>query len=257
LTYRLIVRIWDTIDREQNGANPAYTEATRDFTYNYDAAVSPVTGLSATADPVLPAMNLAWSRAAQPDQWAILRDGIMIDQKNGSDLFVSGTAYAYSDKTMTGREQHTWSVLALVNSRQSASNPTVTGTVPVAFPWLMRADGTDACCFLNPKRDMAYLSNQELHALASDAPPVLITQSLGGYAGHVEGLMTDNIITGVTARQMRDRMRRLRNDPGVILNLFLTDETLQVAVYNINVSPDSTPSAVSYWASFDYVQAVY
>ncbi len=257
LTYRLVVRIWDTIDREANGNDAASVDAIRDFTYNYEATVSPVTGLAAADHPSVPAVNLTWSRATQPDFWAITRDGKLIpDSWTGSELFISGTSYGYTDLDCSCREEHVYAVLAIVNGKQSASNPTINITPRIAFPWLMRPDGTDAIALLNPKRDMKYLDSQELHQSIGDFPPMVITQSIGGYAGHVEGMLVSDVIS-VTAKAQRDRLRKIRKSPGTELILKTMDECLRVCAYNINVQPVSRPSGIDYFASFDYVQVVY
>jgi hypothetical protein len=255
--YRVTIRIWDTTDREQNGAIPTYAEKSIEFMVGYDAAVPPVTSLVAVQDASLPVVSLTWSRSTMPDWWTIIRDGKPIAQPMGLDLLAGSTNYAYVDRNANPRESHTYVVAAVVNNAQSSGNPTATLTVNASFPYLMRTDGTDAIALLNPSRDMAYMASQELHELISNGvPPVVITQSLGGYAGHVEGLLVDDVIPGVTAKQMRNRLRSIRSDPGVQMVLTNIDESLIVVVYNINVTPDSTPARVSYWASFDWVQVV-
>lgn len=260
-TYRVIVRVWDALERETNSGDPAWSEAFKDFTYNYDATVAPVTALAAAKSGDLPSVDLTWNRAAQPDFWAIVRDGVVVDRIAGYEAFVAGTSYKYTDLDAPGREEHTWSVLAIVDGVQSAANPTVDFMVNIDYPWLMRTDGTDAIALVGknarPQWSMAMQSNQELHEVLGDYPPVLITQSLGGYAGHVEGLLHGDVIPGVTAKQMRDRLKSIRDDPGIELVLMLADESIRVAIYNVTWTPDTSPGGVDYWAAFDYVQVVY
>lgn len=261
-TYRAIVRAWDTVERETNSGDPAYSESSVDFTYNYDAAVTAPTGLAAVqASSSVPSVVLTWSRTTMPDFWTVLRDGIVVARLTGAEAFVSGTSYTYTDREVTGRTAHVYSVMAVVNARQSASNPTANITVDILFPWLMRTDGTDAIALVGkgqrPNWSMELQSNQELQEVLGNYPPIVITQSLGGFAGHVEGMLAPDIITGVTSKQLKDRLKSIRDDPGIELILLLANETMRVAIYNVTWAPDTAPGRVDYWASFDYVQVVY
>jgi hypothetical protein len=255
VTYTLLVRVWDTVDREGTPGDKAYYEITRDFTYSYDATVNPVTSLNGTADPDYPFMVLTWNRSTQPDEWAIVRDDEIIeDSIIGADLFVSGTSYTYKDKWVPGRQNHVWKVMAIVNHKQSSANPTFTGKVDPTAPWLTRRDGSDAVIFLNPSHDESLESLQAVLETMGNRPGILVTQAIRGYMGHMEGVFADNIVTGLTARTMRNRFRAIRNDPGVPLTLYLVDETVKIVAYNMTVKPMAHPSGVFYYAAFDFME---
>lgn len=257
INYGVSVKVWDDQTREQNNDIPVYAEgpaAGYTFKLTYDAATATITGLTATPDTVLPVMNLQWSRSTMPDEWVIIRDGVEVDTVAGADLLVSGTTYAYTDVYATGRDTHTWAVAAKVNGKTSANNPTASAKVTLVAPWLMRPDRTDAVMFLNPDYDPEQTSVQELHRPSSDAPPILITQSINGYEGSMSGIFFDDIVPGVTAQTMRNRFRRMRNDPGTRLILMMVNENVPVVAYNMSVKPVAYNSKVGYLASFDFVQ---
>lgn len=259
LTYRVTVRIWDTVDREETPGDPVYVEATRDVTIAYDAAVAPVTGLNASSDPLFPIMNLTWSRSAVPTNWQIQRSddaGATWDyvaEYTGAELSTGGTNYAAKDTTAAPYTSYQWRVLA-VNATQSASNPTVSGEVRRLAPFLMRTDGTDVVLFMNPKRSKQNMDVQEVFTTLGDAPAFVVTQKLGGKAGHVEGELVDNVVSGLTAKGMSASLDRIRLDSGVPMILSVLNEQKVVVPYNINCDGVSVPSGIYYVASFDYVE---
>lgn len=254
--YRVIVRIWDTTDREQNGATPVYAEAYKDFEYDFDGTVQPVTSFVAALDPVVPKVSLTWERVSIPDFYAIVRDGMVIDYVTGASLQIGPTSYRYDDFTAGGRQEHTWNVRPIVDGKW-VDSPQVTHYLRVDFPWLFRTDGSDPVALYNPKRDMVLRNNQELHDVAGQHPPVLITQVLGGFAGHCEGLIVDDIIPGVTAQQMRDNFKRIRDDAGSPMQLMLVDESYLIVPYNMTYSPDPVATGLGYRVAFDWVAVDY
>lgn len=252
--YRFVIRVWDTVDREVNNGVQAYSEAFVDFVYAFDGTVVGVNNLAGSATPSSPGWVLTWKRTATPDFWVIMRDGLVVEQVLGIDLLVSGTDYKYTDRFAGGRTDHVWSVAAVVNGRMSATNPTVTGKIPIQYPWLMRLDGSDAIALMNPVREMNKRQSQELQELASNRPPVVVTQSIGQYAGKVSGLMMDETIPGVSADQMAARFESLREDSGIELVLLLVNRAMRVVAYNMDYQPQTSPSKVWYSAEFYFVQ---
>lgn len=254
-TYKIILRIWDNVDREQNGLDPVYTETSIGAVYQYLDAVLPVTGLTMTQLTDLPCAVLAWTRANAPDGWAIYRDGKLVEEKLGLGLFISGTSYKYTDCGADPRVTHTWTVIPIVNNRHSSNNPTVSGATTLRAPILMRADGTDAVALLNPDIPLVRQSNQELHDPLGNVPPVLITQSLKGNAGHAKGLIAaEGFSSGLAARTQRDRFDSMRDDSGVELRLVRADENMKVIAFNMTYDPRSVSGVVDYLCEFDFVQ---
>jgi hypothetical protein len=251
--YKVIVRIWDTTDREQNGSTPIYAEGSKDFTFAYDGTVLPITDFLGTLDPVVPKISLTWSRLDIPDWWAIIRDGQVIDYVSGDALQTGPTTFRYDDFGAGGRQTHTWIVRPIVDGAWN-DGPEFTANIIVNFPWLFRQDGSDPVALYNPQRDMFLRNSQELHDVVGDHPPVLITQVLGGMAGHLEGIIVDNIIPNVSAKEMRDNFMSIRRDAGTPMQLMLLDESMLVVPYNMTYSPLSSPNeGMAYKVSFDWV----
>lgn len=259
-TYRVTVRIWDTIDRETTPNDPVYVEATRDFTIAYDGAVTAPAAFGMSSDTVLPVAHLTFTRAATPDTWVLMRsdDGgttfKFVGEYVGSSLSTGGTNYALDDTTAGMYKQYVWKILAVVGGHMSASSPTVSGTVRRLAPFLMRTDQTDAVCFMNPKRSRAFNDVQELYETLGGADPVLVTQKLGRLTGHVEGTFNDNILTGVTADQMLNRFLRMRKDSGVKMVVAIANDTYTAVAFNFQYETLTDSGGITYWASFDWVE---
>ena len=201
---------------------------------------------------------MSWTRATAPDSFAIQRrdeDGNWkyVDEVLASEVSAGGTSYEYRDALAPSYEQLGWRVLAIVNERQSGTNPIVTGTVRRLAPVLMRPDGSDVCCFLNPERSRFYRNIQEIHEPMS-GPPVLVTQKLGGQSGSVSGLLTSDAIPGVTAKQMRKRYLSMRKDSGAELRLAIADEALAVVAYNMEIDILTDTEGITYSVSFDWFE---
>lgn len=255
-SYRLIVRVWDAVDREANNGVPIYSEATRDFTFVTSGTVSPVASLQFTDGFPYPYAQLTWTRAAGvPDFVAIERDGVIIARVPGVEVFTSGTSYLYKDKTTPPRQSHTWKVYNIVNNVSSSSNPTVTGTIKPITSWLMEVDGDNAVALFSKKIDMERQSETaKWDPKGQGVPPVLITQSIRGFEGHASGQLSNNIIPSLTARQQRDRFKAMILYPGVELLLYNFDEVMKVVVYNASYYPIAVEGDTEYIVDFDFFQ---
>lgn len=256
LSYQITVRVWDTIDRESTPGDPAYVEASKVVTYVYDATVAAATSLVGTLDPQYPWMALTWNRSVLPDNWTIYRDGKVIWTGEGDDLFVSGTSYAYTDRTADPRTPHTWMVVAVVNGKGSASSPTVTNTIIPATITLSMSDGTNPVLIWNPLADMSLSETSSVFQPAGAAPPVMITQSEHGYQGTVKGRLQDNpIVPAVTAMQWRDRYNQVKKNNGAKLLLTIIDMAFECFIANATIRPIMiAPGAVAYDVEFDFYQ---
>lgn len=254
-TYRLIIRVWDTIDREDVPDDKTYVEASRDFTLEYSGSVAAVTGFSGTIDAVRPQIQLDWTSTTAPDEFVLIRDGVVVKSLVPIEVFVSGTAYRYTDKDATPRTAHTWSIARKVNNVMSTSNPTANGTVKSITTLLSEVDGTREVFLLNPDVAAERAESSEVQYLLGSAPPVLISQSIRGYEGSVSGVLANDVISGLTAAQMKANLDWFKQRPGVVLRLVWVDQAMQIVIRNITYEPLPLPNGgVEYLASFDFFQ---
>lgn len=253
--YNVRVRVWDTLNREATPGDNAYVEVSRDFTFNDDITVVPVTGLALTPDGSRPWMQLDWQRVTQPDKFEIVRDKKPILNFEASSLFISGTSYRYTDKLADPRINHTWTVYAIVNNKRSASPDSEVGQVKTVSTYICEVDSTDGVLLLKPDNSPELKSINEVHEVLAETPPVLITQAIRGNEGKVSGRIADNTLTGRTARQQLASLKKWRDQQGIPLILYLIDETFQVVAYNITYKAIAkSGNQVQYQVSFDYFQ---
>jgi hypothetical protein len=107
--------------------------------------------------------------------------------------------------------------------------------------------------FLNPRRSRQYANIQELHEYIG-GPPVVVTQHLGMETGSVSGEFSDDIISGLTAKQMKNRFKRMREDAGQTMIVSIADEQFKAVPYNMQIDTITSASGISYMASFDWVR---
>lgn len=253
-TYQITLMVWDTVSREKNGIHAIYTQVTRDFTFDDDATVTPITNLVAAQDAPWPWVDLTFDHGVIADEYNIWRDDEVIEANvPASDLLVSGTSFAYRDRVVAPRINHTWSVQAVVNGKSSPKVTTSPMSVRLLAPMMMELDGSNPIFFLNPKVDPQSMMFQEVHQ-PLDSRPVLITQRLGGYEGKVEGVFADNIFPGVTARAMRNQFKRWKRTPGKTFYFYMVDEVMKIVPYNMDYRTQAKTEGIIYTAWFDFFE---
>jgi hypothetical protein len=256
-SYRLTVRAYDALDRERTPGDAPWAEATRDFTVNESATVAAVTTLAATAVAPYPWAQLTWNRATAPDSFNVVRDGeVVAEGLIAADLLVSGTQYRYEDRTAAANRSHVWSVQAVVNRVVSATNPTVTYTIPSYGVWLM--DNERAIqVFIAPapgSRDAGSWGMGEdgtTFTPLGATRPVRVTASLRGWEGTISGVLLN--MHGTDALTWQARLLRLRNRPGQELLLHAGSEAFRVVIANVVTGPTAVPPTTKAVA-FDFWQ---
>lgn len=234
-SYKLVVRVWDSVARESTPGDPVYTDASRNFTFNLDDTVDPVSSFTVTADSPRHTATLGWTRATAPDSYTILRDGVAVATNlDAADLLVSGTTYAYVDATASPRGNgHEWSVIAVVDGVSSDDNPTDTAILEPLGVWLSKVDGSDAICLWNSDLSRVDASESSaVHEPLGADNPVLITQARRGRAGQVDGVLYERADLPETMSDWLAAWEALRTPPGQTLVLVSMDSTLKVFIYN-------------------------
>lgn len=262
-TYIATVYVFDTITREATPGDPIYVSLTRNFTIGFAVVDSNVINLSVTSDPLYPHATLNWDRsgAVMPQSFVILRslDGGVtwtpVAEPTESEAFVSGVAYTYKDVSAPPYESVQWRVVPVASStgQMTTTYATVSGTVRRLAPFLYRPDGTDAVCFLNPKRSRVPNDVQEIMVTLS-GDPVLVTQTLGLRRGKVEGRLVEEALSGVSAGELFKRFMRLRRDSGAPMMVALANETIKCVAFNFEYDSVVDVKGITYLASFEWAE---
>lgn len=255
--YRLRVYVWDAVSREETAGDPSYVLAERDFVYQYSSSVSAVTGLTITQGSPFPFVQLDWTSGTAPDQFVILRDGVIIANVEAPEVLVSGTAYRYIDAVVGGRDQHTWEVRRIVNGQTSATSPTVSATVMNLSTWLARTDGSSPFMVVNASASIDQVDGGTVHAVLGDNPPVLIQEDLPDiYSGSVSGLIADGVVGTLTAKQMLANYNTLRSEAGTEMAMLWVNEGLRVVVFNFSKPmPIARANGSTEWlVEFDFME---
>lgn len=254
-TYRVVVRVWDTVDRVSTPGDPAYVEVTRDFTFAPSSSVATVDGLIATPSTIRPRMTLDWSRTTAPDGFVIFRDGEVVKELDAADALVSGSQYQYIDRKAPPRREHTWSVGAKVNGVVSSDNPTVTGLVKSVTTVLSDPDSDREVFLFNAQPSIGRGENSSVQYLLGDAAPVLITQSIRGYEGSLNGVLVSDVIPDLTADIQLDNFNWFRRRQGKVLLLSWVGKAFNVVCWNMSDNPIPRPDGTTeYLVSFDFVE---
>lgn len=254
-TYRCTLRVYDTQNRRATPGDPIYTEVVRDFTLDSSVATAPVTGLTGAADAVRAWWTLEWDRTGSKDFFYIIRDGVIVDQVDPTDVLVSGTHYRYVDRQAAARVAHTWSVAVKYDGIMSTGNPTTSGTPRLVTTHIADTAGGHEVFLLNPAVDAAQAESSEVHIILGQAPPVLITQALRGYEGTIGGVLADDTIPGLTAKQQLANLKYFKTNPGLPVVITWVDKIFKAVVYNVTDSPIPYPTGkVDYLVSASFFQ---
>ena len=254
-TYRVLVRVYDTEDRVNVPDDPIYVEVSRDFVFDLDPTIDPVTGLTGDPHTYLSRITLEWDRSTAPDYFVVLRDNKEVAELEPSDVLVSGTHYQYRDDDARPRHEHTWRVAAKVNGKTSSNNPGYTGIVKQITTSISEVDGDRRVFLFDPQVEAAKAETSEIHYILGEAPPILITQSIRGYEGEVSGVLLDDTVPGYTADGQLDDLLWMKENPGMVFRLNWLDKSLRIVIRNVNDTPIARPSGkVEYLASFEFFE---
>jgi hypothetical protein len=252
-TYTLNLRVWDNIDREATPGEFTWVHVNRNFTYDYDATIDPVTTLAATDLAPAPGVTLTWSRATAPDSFAIRRDGqIIAANLLPGPLSTGGITYAYVDPTPDPGRPVTWRVDSIVNGKTSSANPTVTKTLDTQGIWLTDG-GTIQVQIVGQEQGTWGMGEQSATYTPIGAQKTaLVTQALRGYEGTINGqiLSTD---TG-TLQEKFAALMTLKGGAGRVRWLTIEDSmTIPVLIRNVVAAPAPGQEPVMD-VSFDFYQ---
>lgn len=261
-TYRLSIRVWDDVVREKTPDALIYYEYLQTFIYAPSSSVPAPTLVSTTPALPWPWVDVVFTRSTPPDSFTVMRDGEVVEANlDPGELSQGGTTYLYRDREAAPRQLHSWQVIANVNAADSSPSNTKTANPKPSVTWMMNPDTSSPIALLksadqpSPVVDAQAMSSQEVHQPVGGTSPVLITQFVSGYEGHVDAVLSDGIVNSLSARTMRDRFKVWKRNPGTEVLLFMVDEVLRICPYNMTYRPRAKSGGiVLYDVSFDFFQ---
>lgn len=233
--YRIVVRVWDGWLREATPGDPTWASDFKTVTVAVDPTVDPVSSLTASQAGVSPKVVLEWERSATPDQFVIYRDGVPVRQVDAPDVYVGGTTYRYGSYGARPNFEHEYEVRAIVNGRQSASNPTAVFAVPVEGIWLIDRDrdievtlwGNDSGTWQMPDDASVYTP--------IGAKPVRVVSGMRNLEGSISGELIEGF--GKSFAEMEADLFRLKLRPMEPLQIVAADMAFTALVGNVTIAP--------------------
>lgn len=254
--YNLRVIVWDAVSREATPGDPAYSDASRDFTFELSNLTAPTTNMVATVNSYRPRITLAWQRSTAPDSFSIMRNGVVIATNLAAgDTFVSGTTYGWEDPMPLPGIAVTYQALAVVNGKASSGNAVHTVTMKPLGIWLASKGRVDEVGITGKDtRQWSYGETSEVIEVLGSTEVSVVTHSQRGLEGTVSGqLYSDMPVPGVSSVTWRDNLLRIKRKPGQVCYLTVADLCIPVVVRNVNITPRPT-STLTYDVSFEFYQ---
>lgn len=258
--FQFVIRVYDNLSRQAGPNDPVYVEQIIDSNVAYDSGTAGVDTLGGASDPVFPYYHLLWTDDTDAD-WYQVQRRILGETAwtYGSELLdpdehttANPDEFSYDDHGAAMYKDFEWRIVPIRAGKQSQTNPATNGRVRRLAPMLMTPDKTKVIAFANAERDRTTGDIQDLVAVLA-GPPVLFTQYIGGDQGHLEGILADNFLAGYSGKQMFEWLKWFRKNPGIPLKLFIADESLDVAIYNVEFDTLVDGEGLYYAASFDWV----
>lgn len=254
--YKVIVRVWDTVTREATPGDTIYYEIIRPFNYNPDATVDGPATTTLVQVAERPKVDITWTRTTAPDYWTILRNNVVIASNlDSADVLVSGSTYTYRDHNASPQTLLTYEVRAVVNGKESATNPKPTITVRSRGIWLCDLDHANDVMIIG-KEDRSFTMGEmsEITEVLGSTEVVLTTQAQRGYEGQISGTLRTGVdSTNKTAQQWKAAALRIKGNAGSVCWLTVGDMTMQVVVQNLTVFPLPNPT-LGFGITFDFFQ---
>jgi hypothetical protein len=251
-TYRAVVEVLDSVDREARGSASDRATATRQFTWVAGGAIAAPAALTAT---VLEGafVRLNWTRATPPDHFILVADGIVVE--DNVDPVPTGTAYEFVWYGARPREVHALQLHAVdVTGGVTATSPPASVTVETEPTGVWLVDAADGRAVHIAGKDAlggGIGESSSLHPRIGDRAPVLVTEVVRGYEVEVSGVLVD--WDGRIARDGKETLIDLR-ETGVRLRLILGDLNLPVVIFDVTANPTPDVEDTRFQVGFDAVQ---
>ena len=262
VTYKIVVRVWDTYNRVATSGVTTYLEAILSSAYVKNGTPTVVNSLSQIASND-PGVILQWSRAVRPDYFAVTVDGVYVEQRlDPAVLETSPGGSTYRFKLWTIRPDaanHTVGVEAVTLSSGKYINSTgVTLSVASSTKnkWLV-CEGLDLATVIIGPTDPDFVIGEdgETFFVKGRRAPVRITDSMRGYEGTVVGAFAD--YKSVTAEAWRNIFELIKADENQHpLRLIWRDQNIEIIMGDVDgPSPQKAgwiDVGFAFWQTEDY-----
>lgn len=204
LTYRL--RTVDRNDRTTSPGDLGYVEATTTITYTPGTATAAST-FTAVQDGVKPWVNLAWTlTAGAPDEWLIIRDGVIVDRVAG--LSGGAPVLSYRDYSARPNRAQVYTIRPFSGGAAGAAATPVTVTPYVTGAWLIDTATGEHFSITGDALSLGYSESSVIYFPVGRATPVKRTFALRGIGGNVSGILKD--FDGRTVAQQEAALHKIK-----------------------------------------------
>ena len=256
--YRVQVSVWDTLDRQTTpGVTAAYTETSVVF-LDWDQVLSGTNWVSARPLDPYPFVELEWARTPAPDRWTIVRNNEILTTVDFADTLQPDGTHRWVDRYAPPRKELRYTVRPRVNGATAWGNPASPVVSDPVGLWLVNE--TDEVCLVDTDDGTWAMGEASaIHEPIRGDRVVQLKSGMRGYEGSLSGLLIGDVwgLEGVTARQWRDALLRVKRDGGA----WLTGSSLSFPVLLSDVVAAPTPhveeqyrASLSFWQSgyFDW-----
>ena len=257
-TYRIRVRVWDTLGRAATPGDPSHTEVVTSVTYVDGVPAAPSAVTVAQVASGQPHIAIGITIASAPDFFSIVRNGKIIDVIAPTDLPPPvGTTYTFRDRSAAPNVNYTYKVRSKIGSD---TGPARTGT---PNPYLYRVGEVWLLDFSTPASSRLVPIRVNLQDCTFSMPDVVgnynpinanrvitITHALQGLSGHIAGRIVD--IAGLDAEDSVADMLWFKARPTNQLRMTLGAQNLRVEIQNVDLSPLATSDPDARHVEFDF-----
>lgn len=249
-TYTITVMVWDDVERASVPGAPAYRQQSKTVWFDDDLATPRPTAVTATQRGQSPLIDIEWTVADQPDAFQLSRDGVILGQFEPSEVRVAGQKYIFTDTSAPPLVPVRYDVRCVVAGKRSVGMSTM---LHHKVPGVWLTTYAETVCLSGQEMGSPTLGERStVHEVGERV--VVITDALRGHEGDWAGELHSNIsiAPGVSAKEWRDRLMRIRSNP---LGARLHMGPVNVPVTLANISVRANPhTELSYSASFSYWQ---
>lgn len=249
-TYTITVRVWDFAGRASVPEAPAYRQQSATVWFDEDLATPAPEAITVAPRGWTPFVDLSWTASSTPDAFMVTRDGVILGRFEPSDVEVEPGVYEWTDRTCPPGVEVLYRVHSIVAGKRSVGRGQY-AVAKTAGVWLTTPDLT--VCLTGKDVGSPTLGAREtVHEVGGRV--VVITDGLRGHEGDWSGELHSDITIapGVTAKEWRDRLMQIRENPkGVRLHMGPVNVPVTLAGLSVRSNPEVE---LAYAASFTYYQ---